>query len=126
MLFNRLIAYCSLLCFILLIGHDIIPHEHSEEIEHHLAHSQDSDHQDHEDEDLNIFSFIPHLDIYAPAHIAKFTDYKIVLTGLCIERISFHNPAEDLPPKIPESLLQILPDYNSSCSSLRAPPYLFS
>jgi hypothetical protein len=125
MLFKRLIVSCLLLCFAFLIGHDIVPHDHCEDIEHHLTHSQDSDHKDHEDEDLNIFSFIPHSDTYVPTH-AKLTDYKIAFTGLCIERISFHILSKDLAPKISESLAQILPDYNSSCSSLRGPPYLFS
>jgi hypothetical protein len=136
MLLKRLIASCLLLCFALLIGHDIIPHEHFEkaELEDHFNHDHDHNHDhdsDHHDEDaeeenLNLFSFIPHSDIYLPAHVSKFTYYKIVVTGLCMESISLHNPDKDIPPKIPDSLSYYDTNFNSSCSSLRAPPIPFA
>jgi hypothetical protein len=134
MLLKRLIASHLLLCFALLIGHDIIPHDHFEEADfedhfsHDHHHDHDSDHHDEdaEEDDLNFFSFIQHSDIYLLAHVSKITFYKIVVTGLCMESISLHNPDKDIPPKIPDSLSYYDTNFNSSCSSLRAPPIPFA
>ncbi|MBC7486937.1 MAG: hypothetical protein H7282_09325 [Cytophagaceae bacterium] len=111
----------------------MIPHEHfeEEEIENHLSHSQDHGHEHSQDgdldENLNLFSFVEHTGFFVPSHVEKISYHQQISVLALWVILSFgHIQANETPPKIPESLVHALSDYISSCSSLRAPPFLFS